>query len=79
MKLVLRKSQQKELIILNMYVNRTALKAEMVLKNIDTKYMLNYLNISDTSYYNKINGKKPFHEREIKLLSDLFGTAIFFS
>lgn len=62
-----------------MYVNRTALKAEMVLKNIDTKYMLNYLKISDTSYYNKINGKKPFHEREIKLLSELFGNDIFFN
>ncbi|MCK9449950.1 MAG: hypothetical protein M0Q41_13385 [Bacteroidales bacterium] len=72
------KIETKGAIKIPMYVNRTKLKAAMILENLDTEYMMKLLNISITSYYNRIKGKWQFTEREIKILFDRFGDTIFF-
>lgn len=37
------------------------------------------MNISDVSFYNKINGKREFTESEITTLVAVFGSSIFFN
>lgn len=62
----------------NLIINRDALKAQMILKHWSVKDICNLLNITDTSFYNKINCKREFTETEICNLVSLFGNSVFF-
>ena len=49
----------------------------MVLADMTVKELCNVLDITDVSFYNKINGKREFTESEIYKLVSLFGNSIF--
>ena len=62
----------------NFIINRDVVRARMVLKHISVKDVCELLNITDVSFYNKINGKREFTETEICNLVSIFGNSIFF-
>lgn len=61
-----------------MLINRKVVRSKMVLADMTVKDICNVLNITDVSFYNKINGKREFTESEIYALVSLFGSSIFF-
>jgi len=61
-----------------MLINRKVVRSKMVLADMTVKDVCNVLNITDVSFYNKINGKREFTESEIYSLVSLFGNSIFF-
>lgn len=63
----------------NRLIDRRQLKANMIAHGLSTKDMCNMLSITDTSFYNKINGKFGFTEEEISILISYFGKSIFFT
>ncbi len=62
----------------NYLIDRKMVKSKMILQGISTIEICDLLQITDTSFYNKINGKREFTETEISTLVAIFGTSIFF-
>lgn len=61
-----------------MLINRKVVRSKMVLKGMTVKELCDILDMTDVSFYNKINGKREFTESEIFKLISLFGNSIFF-
>lgn len=62
----------------HLLIDRKVLKSKIILKSLSYIDMCSLLNITENSYYNKLNGKRGFTEAEIFVLVKLFGKDIFF-